>query len=311
MRLGVFWATPKELDPNLYLRNSILSASNNKITVIELDNTIKLGKRTWLDVDGVVIIGTMLNPQLALIDLLHSSRKLPIVFWDVESPYDADINSHWYRYFDHVFSVEKQSTTAYSFNKISYLPLAADPMYFFQEINLKSAKSISVIGSDYHPRRRLTTQLELLLKDGEFIDRVGAQKKSHGANVRVHERLSPGQISLIDNKARVSLIIGRDFDFQNKLRFISAGSPNPRLFETILSGGFPLIDSLTFDRSICSDLMHGLTFFTSAIDAYTSFTDLNCDERYRQVMSLQEQVMTTHLYKNRILEIGRVVEELS
>ena len=311
MRLGVYWATPKELDPNLYLRNSILSASNTKITVVELDHTIKLEKRPRLDVDGVVVIGTMLNPQLALVDLLHSSRKFPIVFWDVESPYDADINSHWYRFFDHVFSVERQSIAAFPNNQISYLPLAADPMYFFQEVNLKSSKTISVIGSDYHPRRRLTTQLESLLKEGEFIDRVGAQKKSHGANVRVHERLSPGQISLLDNIARVSLIIGRDFDFQNRRRFISAGSPNPRLFETILSGGFPLIDSLTFDRLICSDLIQGLAFFTSALDAYKSFTSLSSDERNQRVLSMQEQVMTLHLYKNRILEINRVFEEMS
>ena len=69
MRIGIYWSTPSNLDPNLYLRFSILQASNEKTVLVELDPNLTLKSDTENRLDAVLVIGTFLVPQLFLIDL--------------------------------------------------------------------------------------------------------------------------------------------------------------------------------------------------------------------------------------------------
>lgn len=310
MRLGVYWATPLHLDPNKYLRYSILNASDTRNTLIELDPNLKVNKIIDSRFDAILVIGTLLNPELYLIDFLNERKNFPVAFWDLESPYDSDINTFWYPFFDHVFCVEKHAMQESDIVPVSYLPLAADTFQFFAEPSKSVHPHISIVGSKYGNRDRLTTQFKSLLIEPERINRVGVSITDSSNFISGYQRLSTRRIMKIDNVSRVSVISGRDFDYANDFRSISAGSPGPRIFETIMSAGLPLVDELTVDRSTCDDLFPDLLYFSNVqqgIDVFRSITD---SERFTLSKNLQEVVFTQHLYKHRIEQVCKTIQSL-
>ena len=311
MRIGIHWATPLSLDPNLYLRFSILQASNEETVLVELDPNLTMKSFANFGLDAVLVIGTFLTPQLFLIDLLNRSRNAPVFFWDLEAPYDSDTNLPWYPLFDHVFTVELNMLNLPTISNTSYLPLAADPTIFQIEPSPKTIKRLSVIGSNYSVRSRIFNQLASYIQDSEQLIRVGHLELSENDKIKFFARRTPREIARIDNLSRVSLIVGRDFDLANRKFFYSGGSPGPRLFETILSGGFPIIDATFIDREICALLFEDLDFFYSPYEAYTIFQNLLDSERIKKVNDLQEILLSQHLYRHRIGQISKVIESIT
>jgi spore maturation protein CgeB len=310
MKFGVYWSTPSHLDPNKYLRYSILNASDEHHTVVEIDPTVKINRVKSSGIDVILVIGTLLKPELYMVDFLHEKKNIPTVFWDLESPYDSDINSYWYPLFNHVFSVEKQITFERNVVPVSYLPLAADAFQFFSESTESAQPHIAFVGSDYENRIRLTNQLQLLLKRKEKIIRVGTSITDTSHFVSRYRRLSTRGISRLDNLSRVSIISGRDFDYANDFRSTSAGSPGPRIFETIMSGGLPLVDEISLDKSICGTLFPDLLYFSSGQQAIEVFRSISDSDRLLRSKNLQEVLFSKHLYKHRIDEISKKIQGL-
>lgn len=310
MKLGLYWSTPSHLDPNKYLRYSILSGADEHISVVEMDPQLKVNKIKSSSFDAILVIGTLLNPELYMVDFLHERKDIPVVFWDLESPYDSDFNTFWYPLFDHVFCVEKQMMMERNVIPVSYLPLAADAFYFFSEPTESASPHIAFVGSDYKNRKRLATQIESLLKRPERINRVGASSTDSSDFVSRHQRLSTRGISRIDNSSRVSIISGRDFDYANHFRSINAGSPGPRIFETIMSGGLPLVDEMSLDRTICGNLFPDLLYFSNGQQAIDIFRNISNSERLQRCRNLQEILFTKHLYKHRLAEISGIIQGL-
>ena len=310
MKFGVYWSTPSHLDPNKYLRYSILNASDERNTLVEIDPNLKINSINSFGFDAILVIGTLLKPELYMIDFLHERKKVPVVFWDLESPYDSDINSHWYPLFDHVFCVEKQMELERNVVPVSYLPLAADALYFFSEPNESVHPHIAFVGSDYDNRLRLTNQLVSLLKNYEKINRVGTSITDSSDFVSRYKRLSTRGISRIDNLSRVSIISGRDFDYANEFRSISSGSPGPRIFETIMSGGLPLVDEISLDKAICETLFPDLLYFSNGQQAIEVFRSISDSDRLMRCKNLQEVLFSKHLYKHRIDEISKKIQGL-
>lgn len=310
MRFGVYWATPLHLDPNIYLRHSILNASDNRHTVVAIDPYLKVNKIVDSSFDAILVIGTLLKPELYLVDFLNERKNIPVVFWDLESPYDTDINTFWYPFFDHVFCVEKQALQESNVVPVSYLPLAADTLQFFAEPSKSVQPHISVIGSNYANRDRLIHQFKTLLIKPERINRVGVSITDSSGFISSYQRLSTRNITKIDNCSRVSIISGRDFDYANDYRSIKAGSPGPRIFETIMSGGLPLVDELTVDKSICEVLIPDLLYFANVQQGINVFRNIADSQRFTLIKNLQEVVFTKHLYKHRIEEISKTIQGL-
>jgi spore maturation protein CgeB len=311
MRIGIYWSTPSNLDPNLYLRYSILQASNEEVVLVELDPNLTLKSFADKGLDSVLVVGTFLTTQLFLIDLLNRSRNIPILFWDLEAPYDSDTNLPWYSLFDHVFTVELNMLNLSTISNTSYLPLAADPAIFYKEPSPITAKRLSVIGSNYSVRSRIFNQLASYIQDSEQLIRVGHLEASENDKIQYFIKRTPREIAIIDNLSRASLIVGRDFDLANRKHFYPGGSPGPRLFETILSGGFPIIDATFIDREICGLLFEDLDFFYAPFEAYTIFQNLLDSERIKKVNDLQETLLGRHLYRHRIGQISTVIERIS
>jgi spore maturation protein CgeB len=310
MKFGVYWSTPSHLDPNGYLRYSILNASDDRNTLMEIDPNLKISRIYSSEFDAILVIGTLLKPELYMVDFLHERKNVPVVFWDLESPYDSDLNTYWYPLFDHVFSVEKQVTFEKDVVPVSYLPLAADAFYFFSERTKNVQPHIAFVGSDYDNRIRLTNQLQSLLKRNEKIIRVGTAMTDSSDFVSRYRRLSTREISRIDSLSRVSIISGRDFDYANDFRSISAGSPGPRIFETIMSGGLPLVDEISLDKSICETLFPDLLYFSSGQQAIEVFRSISDSDRLLRTKNLQEVLFSQHLYKHRIDEISKKIRGL-
>lgn len=310
MRLGVYWATPLHLDPNKYLRYSILNASDDQNTVVEIDPYLKVNKIVDSSFDAILVIGTLLKPELYLVDFLNESKNIPVIFWDLESPYDSDINTFWYPFFDHVFSVEKHMMRESNVVPVSYLPLAADTFQFFAEPSKSIHPHISIVGSNYENRNRMTAQFKSLLIKPERINRVGVSIADSSNFISSYQRLSTRRIMKIDNVSRVSIISGRDLDYANDFRSINAGSPGPRIFETIMSGGLPLVDELTLDKSTCDGLFPDLLYFSNIQQGIDVFRSISDSERFTLSKNLQEVVFTQHLYKHRIEEISKIIQSL-
>jgi len=310
VKLGVYWATPLHLDPNKYLRYSILNATDNQNTVVEIDPYLKFNKIVDSSFDAILVIGTLLKPELYLVDFLNERKNIPVVFWDLESPYDSDINTFWYPFFDHVFCVEKHAIQESNVVPVSYLPLAADTFQFFAEPSKSVQPHISIVGSNYENRDRLTTQFKSLLINPERIIRVGVAITDLSNFISSYQRLSTRGIVKIDNISRVSIISGRDFDYANDFRSINAGSPGPRIFETIMSGGLPLVDELTVDKSICEGLFPDLLYFSNVHQGINIFRSITDSERFTLSKNLQEMILTKHLYKHRIAEISKTIQGL-
>ena len=311
MRIGIYWSTPSNVDPNLYLRFSILRASNEKTVLVELDPNLTLKSDTENRLDAVLVIGTFLVPQLFLIDLLNRSRNIPVLFWDLESPYDSDANLSWYPLFDHVFTVELNMLSVSTSLNTSYLPLAADPFLFYSKPSTITAGQFAIIGSNYPVRERIVKQIASYIQGSEHIIRVGHAAASGNSGITYFSKKTPREIKRIDNSSRVSVIIGRDFDLANVRNFYPGGSPGPRLFETILSGGFPIIDATFIDKMTCGLLFENLDFFYSADEAYTIFQNLLDSERVKKVNTLQETLLDQHLYNHRIEQIRKIVEGIA
>jgi hypothetical protein len=308
MKIGVYWATPAHLDPNKYLRSSILNASDEENTLVEIDQKLKISKITTSSFDAILVIGTLLKPELYLVDFLHEKKDIPVFFWDLESPYDADFNTLWYPYFDHVFCVEESMYIETTNVPISYLPLAVDPLHFYLKPRIDAQPQVAIVGSDYENRKSLTSQFESLLVRPERILRVGGTIASSTDLISQFQRLSTREISKLDNTSRICIISGRDFDYANSLRSINAGSPGPRIFESIMSGGLPLVDALTLDKSICKSLFPDLLFFTNVQEAIDLFRSISDSERLARVIDLQEIVFTKNLYKHRVAEISKKIQ---
>ena len=310
MRLGVYWATPLNLDPNKYLRYSILNATDNRHTVVEIDPYLKVNKIEESGFDAILVIGTLLKPELYLVDFLNERKKIPVVFWDLESPYDSDVNNFWYPFFDHIFCVEKHAVNERSVVPVSYLPLAADTFQFFAAPSKIVQPHIAIVGSNYDNRNHLTAQFKNLLKAPERINRVGVSIRNSSDFITSYQRLSTRGIMKIDNLSKVSIISGRDFDYANSFRSNNSGSPGPRIFETIISGGLPLIDDLTVDNAICDELIPNLLYFSSVLQGINIFRSISDAERFALCNYLQEIVLTKHLYKHRIDEITKTIQRL-
>lgn len=278
--------------------------------MVEIDPYLKVNKIVDSSFDAILVIGTLLKPELYLVDFLNERKNVPVIFWDLESPYDSDINNYWYSFFDHVFCVEKKMMQESNIVPVSYLPLAADTFQFFAEPSKRVHPHISIVGSNYGNRDRLTAQFESLLIKPERIIRVGVSITESSNFISSYQRLSTRRIIKIDNVSRVSIISGRDFDYANDSRSISAGSPGPRIFETIMSGGFPLVDELTVDRSICEGLFPELLYFSNIQQGIDMFRGITDSERFTLSKNLQEVVFTQHLYKHRIEEISKTIQSL-
>lgn len=310
MKFGVYWSTPSHLDPNKYLRYSILNASDERNTVVEIDPSLKVSRINSSNFDAILVIGTLLKPELYMVDFLHERKNIPVVFWDLESPYDSDINTYWYPFFDEVFCVEKQMACERDVARVTFLPLAADAFHFFSEPTKSVPPHIAFVGSDYDNRNRLTNQLESFLKTSERINRVGTSITNSSDFVSRYQRLSTRGISRIDNLSRVSIISGRDFDYANDFRSIGAGSPGPRIFETIMSGGLPLVDEISLDKAICETLFPDLLYFSNGRQAIDIFRSISDSERLLRCKNLQEVLFSKHLYKDRIDVISRKIQGL-
>jgi hypothetical protein len=307
MKIALIWATPVDRDPNIYLRPIIEKSFLETFQFESFDSVQGLDLGEVTNFDAVLICGTLLILEPHVEEILRAPQGVPLFFWNFEDPYDHDKTFFWTSKFRHIFTTEFHALPYYSHPQASYLPLAAGARPKFTPAESPKSR-VSLVGSNYARR-------------AEVFDSISQDKPSEYELVRVGDvvhrmprakylgRLSNDRIYRLDLESQVTLIIGRDFDFCNKICSVPAGSPGPRFFEALATGINILYDPYTVDFSGNSDLNRFATPFYTTGSIWSLIQQITLNESKERKAIQIEYAMNSQTYNQRAGEIFNTIKD--
>ncbi|MBY7896585.1 glycosyltransferase [Vibrio fluvialis] len=299
----------KKKNPNHYIALGIFNALKEHVNVdfvvkADYGNAIELAKKNQCNL-FFAFDGEELEP--AFCSRLKTVCGRSIV-WNVEDPYEIDVNKNNAKYFDLVFTNDKSSLIEYG-NKGRHLPLAACPKLHFHEVdNNKLRYDLFFAGTAWPNRVSLLKSIEkniqnirlkLALPTNEHLPKIDLTLHKSAYNWRTPN----SEFAKFSNRSAIVLSLHRQFTASNGRA--EASTPGPRLFEVAMAGGFQLVDRNI--PGISDYFVEGEDFaaFASPEECLNKIKYYleHPLEREKIAISAQNKVLELHTYKQRVTAI--------
>jgi spore maturation protein CgeB len=229
------------------------------------------------------------------------------IVWNVEDPYEINVNKLNIDLFDLVFTNDKGCVSAYG-EKGRHLPLASSKSMHFHQVKVPGDQynyDLFFAGTAWPNRISLLKSIENDLKDIKMKlalpTNIHLPKISLNLPVSSYNWRTPNsEFARFSNVSRVTLSLHRQFTASGG--DAEAMTPGPRLFEVAMAGGFQLIDNNI--PGVEDYLDEGIDYigFSSpkeCIDKLKYYLE-HKDERVKIAKNAQMKVLEKHTYQNRL-----------
>ncbi|MGI1690244.1 CgeB family protein [Thermoanaerobacter uzonensis] len=226
-----------------------------QIVAVDVSNTEEANFYDMLQNFNPDFVFTLLGVQLNT----ETVRKIKnfgykIGVWIVDDPYDIDQSLKVAPYYDYIFNTEKNVIDIYkkvvNHDNVYYLPLGSNEVTFKINKDVRYKSDICIIGTGYKNRLELIDKIshELIKYNTKIIGILWDRLKSYSI---LKNNILLGVVSDEDaakfySNAKINLNIHRAYDDDTLRRLnsykIKALSPNNRIFDISLAGGFQIVD---------------------------------------------------------------------
>lgn len=234
------------------------------------------------------------------------------IVWNTEDPYELPVNLAHSDLFDHVFTNDSASVSAYG-GKATHLPLAASEEFQYHPVLGDEACRYDLFfaGTAWPNRVQLIGRLANLM-DGSLRMKLAMPSNAHLPVIdnlpfapSVYSwRTSNIEFARFANQSRITLGLHRDFSTTPGAPTV-AMTPGPRIFEVAMAGGFQLVDQALAETS---------HFFVPGQELITFDGEKDCldkvdyflthpDERVAIARLAQEKALGGHTYSARVESI--------
>lgn len=229
--------------------------------------------------------------------------------WNTEDPYELPVNLAHATLFDHIYTNDSASVTAYG-GKATHLPLAASQEFQYHPVleNSDCRYDLFFAGTAWPNRVQLIGKLANLM-DGSLRMKLAMPTNEHLPAIEnlplapsvYNWRTSNIEFARFANQSRITLGLHRDFSTTPGAP-TAALTPGPRIFEVAMAGGFQLVDHALAETN---------QFFTLGTELVTFDGEQDCldkvdyflrhpDERVAIAKAAQAKALEAHTYSARI-----------
>lgn len=310
MRLKVLLLDTKPSNPNHYICLAIYYAlqKHPKIEAVYLasfGDAITLAQSNHCNL-FFAFDGEGLNTEIC--QRLREICGYAIV-WNTEDPYELPVNLAHADLFDHVFTNDSASVSAYG-GKATHLPLAASEEFQYHPVLWNGACRYDLFfaGTAWPNRVQLIGRLANLM-DGSLRMKLAMPSNAHLPVIdnlpfapSVYSwRTSNIEFARFANQSRITLGLHRDFSTTPGAPTL-AMTPGPRIFEVAMAGGFQLVDQALAEAGQFFLLGSELVTFNGEKDCLekVDYFLRHPDERVAIAKAAQAKALEVHTYGARI-----------
>ena len=229
--------------------------------------------------------------------------------WNTEDPYELPVNLAHATLFDHIYTNDSASVSAYG-GKATHLPLAASEQFQYHPVleNSDCRYDLFFAGTAWPNRVQLIGQLANLM-DGSLRMKLAMPTNEHLPAIEnlplapsvYNWRTSNIEFARFANQSRITLGLHRDFSTTPGAP-TAAMTPGPRIFEVAMAGGFQLVDQALAETGQFFALGKELITFDGEKDCLdkVDYFLRHPDERVAIAKAAQAKALEAHTYSARI-----------
>lgn len=232
--------------------------------------------------------------------------------WNTEDPYELPVNLAHATLFDHIYTNDSASVSAYG-DKATHLPLAASKEFQYHPVleNGDCRYDLFFAGTAWPNRVQLIGKLANLM-DGSLRMKLAMPTNEHLPAIEnlplapsvYNWRTSNIEFARFANQSRITLGLHRDFSTTPGAP-TAAMTPGPRIFEVAMAGGFQLVDQALAETGQFFALGTELVTFDGEKDCLdkVDYFLRHPNERVAIAKAAQARALESHTYKTRVDQI--------
>ncbi|QHI95072.1 glycosyltransferase [Aristophania vespae] len=313
--MAVIYNTNYTHNSNSYLTLAISRAAEvifGKENIVVADNMNLAALAASGEHDTLLCIdGQRLN--LALMRRVRPAFKT-MILWTFEDPFMQEFNVENGLLFDHIFTNDPSSVSAY-FGKGHYLPLAASKWLHERPVRTANECDYDIFfaGTMWPNRvdvvRRVITafpkaRLKLVCPSNEYLPPLPEDI----AALSIQWPTSHESFIDFANASTVTLTMFRNYASHGTVS--QATAPGPRFFELALAGTAQVVEVADGMASEYCDVVEGVSLARNADEIVEAIAQLlnNKSARRRAAQAAQKSVLQMHLYEHRLEQIRDITQ---
>ncbi|QDU04948.1 hypothetical protein V6x_46790 [Gimesia chilikensis] len=240
------------------------------------------------------------------------THDILLSFWLHDDPYEIDYRFKVEDVADVIFSNDKWASQYYAHPHVFHMPLAASKKTHFRQVTDQFENDIFFCGVAFANRVQLIKDLAPVLSKYKTVIR-GAEWPVNLADYVVNQTISNEKLIEYYGNSRITLNVGRHFDYANNRFQLVPSTPGPRTFEAAMAGAVQFFFTESLEILDYYEDGTEIVLFDSVSDFGKQLEKLYDDPQslVKIGQAAQQKTLAQHSYANRAASILDILAQHS